>query len=331
MNNIIWNSPEVLWALWFVPLFTAAVIYAYYKNSKAYSAFNGCKMPINFLLVLKYVFIILSYILLVFALARPVVDVQKVEKERIGKDTLFVFDVSRSMLAEDLKPNRLQQLVLSIVDGLGSLKGNRLGIMAYAGSSVVLCPLTHDYSFFINTLKTIGPDSVSRGGSMTGDAFRKIEKELLVNKADKKLEIIIITDGDDQDSFPVEAAAGLMQYDIKILAIITGDDAAGSRIPYYDEDGNKSFLIHNGQEVWSVAKTETMRQIIDGLPGSALVQVKEGTLNFASVYSAFTGSSNSRKSVTSSIEQQELFQLFLMLAVVMLVFSFIFTVNWRKA
>lgn len=331
MNNLVWNVPEVLWALWLVPFFIFLAVYAYVKKRKAYLTFNGSRMKSGLPLVLKHVFIIISFIMLVFALARPAMDIKKVEKETIGRDTLFVFDVSNSMMAEDLKPNRLQQAVLSIVDGLDALKGNRLGIMAFAGTSIVLCPLTHDYSFFLDTLKTIGPDSVSRGGTMTGDAFRKIEKEIIGNKADKNLEIILITDGEDQESFPVEAAAGLNQYKINILAIVTGNDSTGARIPVYDDQGIKSFIMHEGREVWSVARTDVLRQIVDSLPGSALVQIKEGSVNFASVYRAFSENSANIKTITSSIEQQEMFQLFLLFTEIFLITSFVFTVNWRKA
>ncbi len=331
MNNLVWNVPEVLWALWLVPFFIFLAVYAYVKKRKAYLAFNGSRMKSGLPLILKYGLIILSFVMLVFSLARPAMDIRTVEKETIGRDTLFIFDVSNSMMAEDLKPNRLQQAVLSIVDGLDALKGNRLGIMAFAGTSLVLCPLTHDYSFFMDTLKTIGPDSVSRGGTMTGDAFRKTEKEIIENKSDKSLEIVLVTDGEDQESFPVEAAASLNKYEINILAIMTGNDSTGARIPVYDDQGRKSFIMHDGREVWSVARTDILRQIVDSLPGSALVQVKEGSLNFASVYRAFAENSENKKTITSSIEQLELFQLFLLFSVIFLITSFIFTVNWRGA
>ncbi len=92
---------------------------------------------------------------------------------------VFLLDVSRSMLAEDLAPNRLARAKIAIGDAVDVLQGDRVALVAFAGDAVIRCPLTLDYGFFRMMLDAVDTDSVPRGGTLLGDAIRFVMKHCL--------------------------------------------------------------------------------------------------------------------------------------------------------
>ena len=318
MTEFKWLASQCFWLLWFVPVFVVILIYRRIKIKKAAEIFWGVKPKTTAPQILKIVIFALAITCIPFSLARPVQSMRKTETEISGRDAIFLIDVSRSMTAEDIKPNRLSQSVMAIADDLESLKTSRVGLMAFAGTSVLLCPLTYDYEYFMQTLGSLDTGSVSRGGSMAGDAFRKIENEILKPGISANADIILITDGEDQESFPLEAAAKLADYNAKLLIIATGDDKQGARVPIYNQDGTKSFLVYDNKEVWSVANTDLLKRLAQAVPGSAFVSITEGTFNFKNIYERFKSGAESSKRNIQDYQSAELFQLFVLPMVLLL-------------
>src|SRR5262245_10354754 len=141
------------------------------------------------------------------ALARPGWDPTPQKILRSGRDVAVLLDVSRSMLAEDLKPNRLERAKIAVRDLLDAAQGDRVGIIAFAGSASVRCPLTTDYSFARLALDNLSPETVPLGGTLIGDAIRAALDDLFKDGQDRFRDIVLITDGEDHDSFPVQAAS----------------------------------------------------------------------------------------------------------------------------
>ncbi|HPG31541.1 MAG TPA: VWA domain-containing protein, partial [bacterium] len=153
----------------------------------------------------KAVLVILSFFFIIAALMRPQGDPVSENIKQVGRDIVFLLDVSESMNATDLKPTRLERAKIAITDLILKLQGDRVGLIIFSGSSSLKSPLTNDYSFFINILKSISTGDIPDPGTNIGDAIRKAEE--MFNEKEKKFkDIILITDGEDQNSWPVKAA-----------------------------------------------------------------------------------------------------------------------------
>ena len=221
------------------------------------------------------------------ALARPQWDPTPTPVIRKGRDVVFLIDVSRSMLARDLQPNRLERSKLWINDLAQSLKGDRVGIVAFAGAASIRCPLTTDYAFFRLTLEELDTRSAPRGGTNIGDAIRKTISDVF--KADPVSptnfrDIVLITDGEDQESLPVEAAQRARELGIRIIALGIGSDTAGAAIPIAGDRGREQSLNYGGQEVRTAQDSKTLREIATASAGGVYLNVGTGTIDLERVY-----------------------------------------------
>ncbi len=205
----------------------------------------------------------LGLCLLVPALMRPVSNPRLKTTEQEGRNIVFVVDVSKSMLAEDLVPNRLERARYDILNSLGDLAGNRVALVAFSGFPVLKCPLTMDYSYFASAVEELGPSSVSRGGTNLGDAVRVVMDNLFDPEDRKAMDIILITDGEDQGSFPVESASRAGKEGVRIIAIGLGDQEAGVSLP-------------TDESVISKADMKTLRAMANASRDGWAVEVQRG-------------------------------------------------------
>ena len=110
---------------------------------------------------------------------------------------VFALDVSRSMLAEDVTPNRLDRAKQQISDMVDEMAGDRVGLVVFAGNAKQVLPLTSHYEDFKQILADVGPHSVTRGGSRLGDAIQ-VADDCFMNKTNEHKTIVLFTDGEDQ-------------------------------------------------------------------------------------------------------------------------------------
>ena len=216
---------------------------------------------------LKAVLVMTAVTLLIVAIARPRFGFDLKEISSRGVDLFVLLDVSRSMLAEDVKPNRLERAKSDILDLLKKLEGDRVGLIVFAGAPVVQVPLTTDQGFFKIALEDVDSDSAPRGGTLIGDAIRKA-LESMEARSDRDQAIVLITDGGDQDSFPAEAAKQAAERNVRIIAVGLGDVAEGARIPQRAESGGLTFVQHEGQEVWSKMDESLLEQMATTTQGA---------------------------------------------------------------
>lgn len=219
----------------------------------------------------------------VLALMRPQWGVQLIATPRVGAEIMVCLDVSNSMLAEDVAPNRLERAKAEIRDLLTYLHGDSVGLIAFAGRASVLAPITPDFSFLRLVLDSTGPRSVSRGGTRLEEPIRKAVAGFGA-AATVSRSIILITDGEDHDSFPLEAAKAAAERGIKVLAIGFGDEA-GSPIRVTDPKtgAKKSLRDSDGKEVISRLDGDTLREIALAT-GGAYVPAGTGVLDLESIY-----------------------------------------------
>jgi Ca-activated chloride channel homolog len=313
---------EMLFLLWLVPLLPGAFVYAAYQRKKARARFADAGLIERLNAQLspqrrwgKAILLMAVFVFIIFALARPAWNPKPRQVERQGRDVVFMLDVSKSMLAEDLPPNRLERAKLAILDCLETLQGDRVGLIAFAGDSVVKCPLTLDYAFFRSTVEDISVNSVTRGGTLIGDAIRMVVDQVFDDQEKQFKDLVLITDGEDHDSFPVQAAETAAQNGIRILAIGLGDETQGQRIPITDENGVKTFMKFQGQEVWSKLDAATLRQMVEKTPGGQYLNVATGAFDLGKIYQDLIASADKKSLEAQTITlYDEKFQIFLAFA-----------------
>jgi Ca-activated chloride channel family protein len=282
--------------------------------------------------VLKAALLVLAFISIVLALTEPKWNPQPQQIRRQGRDVAILLDTSKSMLAEDIKPNRLERSKLAIRDLLEVLRGDRIAIVTFAGNATVKCPLTQDYAFVRMALADISPESSSRGGTMIGDAIRKATEEVFDKQSRQYKDLILITDGEDHDSFPVEAAKKAAEEGIRIIAIGLGDDATGSRIPVTSPTGEKTFLKYKGQEVWSKLDSDTLRQVAYTTNGGYLSVTPGTMMDLGQIYENQIASAEKRElESTTMMKYDEKFQIFVALAIVLLIGEVLLSERRRAA
>ncbi len=173
------------------------------------------------------------------ALARPQYGEEWREVRQKGIDILIAVDTSRSMLTQDIRPNRLERAKLAIKDFVGRLKGDRVGLMPFAGTSFLMCPLTTDYSAFTASLDALGPDSIPYGGTDIAGVINAAGA-LLSNEANHKI-LILVTDGEDLKGEALQAAKNAAAQNMTIYTIGVGTPE-GELIPDLKGGGGKSFI-----------------------------------------------------------------------------------------
>jgi Ca-activated chloride channel family protein len=227
------------------------------------------------------------------------------------------------MLAEDIKPSRLERSKIAIRDLLEKLQGDRIAIVTFAGNSAIKCPLTQDYAFVRMVLADISTESTSRGGTMIGDAIRKATEDVFDRQSREYKDIILITDGEDHDSFPIQAAEKAAAEGIRIIAIGLGDEQQGSRVPIIAPNGEKTFLKYNGQEVWSKLDADTLRKVVYATNGGKFLSVEPGTtLDLGQIYEGLITSADKRElESTTMMTYDEKFQIFLAFGLLLIIWE----------
>jgi Ca-activated chloride channel family protein len=290
MNDIQLDHVQYAHFLWLVPLLAAVFWYGFWRKRRGLRIFATA----NLLEALvprvsigrQYVkagLVLLAVVFIALALTGPRWGVYYEEAHRKGVDIVIALDVSRSMLAEDIAPNRLERAKLAIGDLLEQLQGDRIGLVTFAGEAVKKCPLTINYGSFKTTLAEVDTSSSPRGGTLLGDAIRRA-KECFLDRVKDHKAIILISDGEEHETdYPVEAArAAYDENGIIVCTVGIGDVREGARIPIM-ENGQKTFLKYEGQEVWSKMNPATMQEMAV-VGGGMYLPAETGDFDLGKVY-----------------------------------------------
>lgn len=211
--------------------------------------------------ILQILCIAVSGIGFILALMQPQI-IQKEHKisARDAANIFVAMDVSKSMLATDVAPNRLERAKSEVRDMIMSFSTDRVGLLAFAGRTTVLSPLTMDHGFFRNVLNSASPTSVTMGGTNIGEVIRKGTQLLKDQEGPKAM--ILISDGEDHDSYPVEVAEEARRAGIVIVTVGFGSET-GSTIDVLDKFTGKKTRItdSDGHNVISKLDSEMLKQI----------------------------------------------------------------------
>jgi len=240
-----YGNPQYLHFLWLVPVIFFFFIYTFKQKRKALETFADSsiikKLIPNVSVKkqrVKIALILIGLVFLIFTIARPQFGKKGVILKREGLDIIIAIDTSNSMLAEDIKPNRLTRAKFEIVGLLDKLDGDRVGLLAFAGDSFVLCPLTLDYSAAKMFLDILDTDIIpEQGTNLSSTILKAIDS--FIQKEQKYKVLIILTDGEDTLGDPIDAVKKANGAGIRIYPIGIGS-FKGEPIPIKDQYGNVS-------------------------------------------------------------------------------------------
>ncbi len=194
------------------------------------------------------------------ALARPQWGEKWVEVRHMGLDILVVLDTSNSMRAEDIRPNRLGRAKLGIQDLTRKLQGDRIGLIPFAGSSYLFCPLTADYPAFLMMLDDVRPGLIPRGGTAIEQALRLAINSFDDDRISDRV-ILLITDGEDHEGNPLNLVDTLRNKGIRVFAVGVGTPE-GDLIPMTDERGQTFFMR---DREGSIVRTRLQEDVLERL------------------------------------------------------------------
>lgn len=247
------DEKKYLYLLLILPLVVLIFLFNLYWKRKKQREFGDLEMVKKlspessvFKPVLKVSVLILALLGLILGLVNPKIGTKMETVKREGIDIVFAVDVSKSMLAEDIAPNRLdksKQIVSQIINQLGS---DRIGIVAYAGSAFPVLPITTDYSVAKMFLQSMNTDMVSSVGTSFNEAI-KLSSTYFDDKKTSKL-LIMISDGEDHNEGAEEAAEEANKLGIKIITIGVGTEKGGT-IPLKRNGIIEGFKKDNNNEV----------------------------------------------------------------------------------
>ncbi len=313
---------EVFFLIWMILLLFFIILYGIRKRRRIlfdYAAGKG-RRTLNVETSENRRFVkagltLLSILFLIVALTGPQYGFKWEEVEQRGVDIIVALDCSKSMLAEDIKPSRLERAKREIVDLLSMLKGDRVGLAAFAGTAFLQCPLTLDYSAFYIFLKALTPDFLPRGGTDLSAALMTaisgFERESRAEKA-----VIIITDGENTGDDPRDAVARARKEGIKVFAIGVGTQGG---VPIPDEAGGYK-KDDSGRIVVSRLDEDLLKRIA-GDTGGVYVRSVAGDMDLEAIYE--NEIRGKMESVTLTMGKrkvwQDRFQWFLVMAIVALV------------
>jgi Ca-activated chloride channel family protein len=247
---------------------------------------------------------VIALVLLVLALAGPKWGFHWQEVHREGIDLIVALDTSRSMLATDVKPNRLERAKYAVMDLLPLLQGDRIGLVAFAGTAFLECPLTLDYAAFERSLRAVDVGIIPRGGTAIA---RAIDTALAGFEArqGKYEAIILITDGEDHEGDVKAAAQRAAEQGVKIYTIGIGT-SEGELLPL---DKGGFVKDAHGQVVKSRLNDETLKDIALAT-GGAYVQGLGPSLGLDQVFRDHIATME-RRDLASTLERryEERFQI----------------------
>ncbi len=221
--------------------------------------------------VLKLIFLVLGISFLVLALVNPKMGVKLKTVKRQGVDVVFALDVSRSMLAEDIAPNRLEkskQIISKIIDKLGS---DRVGVIIYAGNSYPLLPITTDHAAAKMFLQNANPDLVSSQGTAISEAL-ELAKTYYNNDEQTNRFLIIISDGEDHQEETKQIAQNLSNEGVKVYTIGVGTEKGGL-IPL---KLNGSLIGYKKDNKGEAVNTQRKASVLQGIADAANGQYIDG-------------------------------------------------------
>lgn len=267
------GGPQWFWGLSLIPVLVALFLRAEARGAKRLCAFVSARLLPQLAgtvnrprRMLRFGLQLLGLALAIISLAQPRWGYTFEDVKRKGLDLLVAVDTSRSMLSNDVQPNRLERVKLAAHDLIDQLQGDRIGLIAFAGRAFLQAPLTIDYDAAIESVNDLDTKTIPEGGTNISAAItlatQSFGKSAVGNRA-----LVIFTDGEELSGDAVKSAKAAADAGVRIFTIGVGT-ASGSLIPISGEDGETSFVKDSaGQVVKSKLDEKRLREVAQAAGG----------------------------------------------------------------
>ncbi len=311
-----------------IPLFLLMVYYSKWK-SKAFKSFGEGLVKKGLIPFysksrenLKFLLIFLCITSMIIGISNPQIGTKMEEVKREGVDLMIALDLSNSMLAEDIKPNRLERARQAISRLIDKLEGDRIGLIVFAGDAYVQLPITTDYSAAKLFLSTVNTNIVPSQGTAIGKAIdlsiRSVDMENGQNKA-----IIIITDGENHEDDALEQAKLANEKDVFVHTLGMGLSKGGP-IPIYNKYGNNAGYRKDKEGNTIISKlNEQMLQEIASAGNGTYVRANNTQAGLSTLFSEINKMEKKEIGTMVFTDYKDRFQLFLSIALLLLFFDLI--------
>ncbi|CAN5486591.1 hypothetical protein BH18VER2_BH18VER2_10170 [soil metagenome] len=265
--------PIWLWGLFLLPLLAFFFARAEQRGAERLRLFVAARLLPDLAgtvnrarRIFRFVLLLLVLALILVSLARPRWGYAYDEVKRKGLDLLLAVDVSRSMLSNDVQPNRLERVKLATQDLINELQGDRVGLIAFAGRAFLQAPLTIDYSAAVDSINELDTKIIPEGGTNISEAIalatRTFGKAATGNRA-----LIIFTDGEELSGDAVKTAKAAAEAGVRIFTVGVGTPG-GSLIPIQSENGGTAFVKDaKGEVVKSKLDEARLREVAQAAEG----------------------------------------------------------------
>lgn len=329
LGELPFDNLDLWWTVAAVPLASLLTLFGIWRSRSALYAFSSRSLAPLLLAgysasraLARRGILLAAIVMLTIALLGPRWGIYLEQQEVYGTDIVAVVDVSRSMLARDLEPNRLartrEEIRQQLTERAVFKQGHRLGLMLFAGSTVIRLPLTTDHFAFRNRLSEVEVGSVKRGGTNIGQAIERAV-DLFAGSPERATRIMLLfTDGEDHGGRGEEAARiAYEEHDVRVFPIGIGDAASsvGARVPE-SADSDKP-LLYEGQIVFSKLNVEDLRAIAKAGNGR-YAQVE----NLNRVVDAIAGMRHEKLTTEERMRHRPRYQWFLAAALALMAIEF---------
>jgi Ca-activated chloride channel homolog len=314
---------EYLYFLIAIPVLLVLLIYIIYRKKKDLNHF-GDKEIISQLMpeasdsrpVIKYIIQILALLALIIGIARPQFGSKLREVKREGVEIIIALDVSNSMMAEDIQPNRLERAKQAISKLVDQLLNDKIGLIVFAGDAYIQMPITTDYVSAKMFLSSINPDIVPIQGTAIGKAI-ELGTRSFTPSAESSKALIVITDGENHEDDAVQAAKLAAEKGIKVHTIGIGLPE-GAPVPVYSQDGQKNYKKdRDGNIVVSKLNEKMLRQIASAGNG-VYIRSTDSRIGLNTVFDEINKMEKQEMDVRIYSEYDERFQYIFGLALILL-------------
>ncbi len=322
------SNLNIFYLIWLVAILLGFVVYGTRKRARIVRRFISPALISKMIpgyspgrQWLKGILLILSLFFLVLSMTGPLVGFRWEEVKERGVDIMIALDCSRSMLATDIKPTRLEQAKREITDLLNMMHSDRVGLVAFSGTAILQCPLTLDHSGFSIFLNALNPDYLPMGGTDISGAIQTAINGFETG-SDSSKAIIVITDGESTTGDPVAIATEAAKKGVRIFCIGVGQ-TDGAPIP----DSNGGFKKDDqGKIIMSKVDDEGLRKIA-AVGNGIYVKSVAGDMDLDQIYTNEIQKNMEKKNLQSGKKKvwEDRFQWLLLPAVLLLIAQMAFS------
>lgn len=275
------GAPHWFWILLAIPALFALFVHAERQATLRLREFVSERLLPNLAgtvdrrrRIVRFALVLLGLVLAITALAKPRWGYTYDDVKRRGLDLILAVDTSRSMLSNDVPPNRLQRVKLATQDLVSELQGDRVGLIAFAGRAFLQAPLTIDYDAAVEAINDLDTNTIPEGGTNISEAIdlatQTFGKSAIGNRA-----VIIFTDGEELNGDALKSAQAAMDSGVRIFTVGVGTPE-GSLIPIQGEGGGTGFVKDSKGQVVKSKLDERRLQEIAEKTGGFYIHLEDG-------------------------------------------------------